>query len=223
MLLLGLKNYVAQGGDIGSAVARICVTHYEECIGSHVNMIFSQGPPPDADMSILTDHEKMQLGRMKDFLEIGSSYARSHATVPATVGLVLTASPVALLAWVGEKLVRWTDKTPPIQTILDFISLYYLTDTIPRNIYSYREIFNPANPRPAAPPIPDGKPFGWSAFEKEISLPPKAWVEEQLGGKEKLTYYKYHEKGGHFAALEKPEELLADVDEFVELVKSKGH
>lgn len=33
MMLLGLKGYVAQGGDIGSAVARYCVTHHEECRG----------------------------------------------------------------------------------------------------------------------------------------------------------------------------------------------
>jgi microsomal epoxide hydrolase len=30
-----------------------------------------------------------------------------------------------------------------------------------------------------------------------------------------LVTYNKHEKGGHFAALEQPEELFADVEEFV--------
>jgi len=34
MLALGLKNYIAQGGDIGSAVAQSCVRSYPECKGT---------------------------------------------------------------------------------------------------------------------------------------------------------------------------------------------
>jgi hypothetical protein len=30
-----------------------------------------------------------------------------------------------------------------------------------------------------------------------------------------LVFYRQHERGGHFAALEKPKELLEDVEEFV--------
>jgi len=37
-----------------------------------------------------------------------------------------------------------------------------------------------------------------------------------------VVQYKVHEGGGHFAALEKPEELLGDVIEFVQLVWKEG-
>jgi microsomal epoxide hydrolase len=32
-----------------------------------------------------------------------------------------------------------------------------------------------------------------------------------------LVYYKTHDKGGHFAALERPEDLWGDVQEFVKV------
>jgi hypothetical protein len=39
-------------------------------------------------------------------------------------------------------------------------------------------------------------------------------VEEQGN----LVFYRKHEHGGHFAALERPKELLEDVEEFVSVV-----
>lgn len=182
-------------------------------------MMFGLGPPEGFDMSTLSQWEQKHLARGQEFMQRGSSYAMSHATVPSTSGLVLSSSPIALLAWIGEKMHRWTDTTPPLTTILDMVSLYYLTDTIPRNLYSYREIFGLGDaPQRESLPIPDGKGFGFSGFEHEIYLPPRAWAEHGIGGKEKMLTWTFHEKGGHFAALEQPEALLGDVDEFVGIV-----
>lgn len=155
----------------------------------------------------------------------GSAYAQTHATVPSTIGLVLSSNPLATLIWVGEKLLRWSDPAsrPSLQTILDMVSLYYLTNTPPRNVYSYREIFVPGKPRPPFPKLPEGKRFGFSSFKHEISVPPKAWVEAWLGGADKLSFYRFHDSGGHFAALERPESLLADVEEFVKAGPSSSH
>jgi microsomal epoxide hydrolase len=46
---------------------------------------------------------------------------------------------------------------------------------------------------------------------------PKAWVEKEGN----LVFYRDHEKGGHFAALEQPELLMGDIEEFVEQVWEK--
>ncbi|KIW80223.1 hypothetical protein Z517_06838 [Fonsecaea pedrosoi CBS 271.37] len=220
MLLLGLRGYVAQGGDIGSGVARYCLSLYDECKAAHVNLLMGT-PPPQSEGLEVTEEEQKGLARIEEFMTLGSGYAISHATVPSTTGLTLAASPLGLLAWVGEKLVRWADEKPPIKTILDFVSLYFLTGTIERSIHVYREVFIPGKSIPGFPPSPAGKTFGFSDFAKESTPPPKSWAEYWAGGKDRLQFYRYHESGGHFAALEKPVVFLKDVMDFVAMVQER--
>lgn len=47
----------------------------------------------------LSEKETVGLGRYNNFGTVGNAYAREHGTRPATIGLVLSSSPVALLAW----------------------------------------------------------------------------------------------------------------------------
>jgi microsomal epoxide hydrolase len=61
------------------------------------------------------------------------------------------------------------------------------------------------------------KPFGFSYFPKELIPVPIIWAK-QTGD---LMWSKIHEKGGHFAALEEPEELLADVEEWMKAAWKK--
>lgn len=44
---------------------------------------------------------------------------------------------------IGEKFLVWSDEDPSIDTILDDITLYWLTSTFPRSIYTYREVSRP--------------------------------------------------------------------------------
>jgi microsomal epoxide hydrolase len=50
----------------------------------------------DENMSAL---EKEGLERSDKFGRLGSAYALEHATKPSTIGLVLDANPLSLLAW----------------------------------------------------------------------------------------------------------------------------
>jgi microsomal epoxide hydrolase len=59
--------------------------------------------------------------------------------------------------------------------------------------------------------IPEGKAFGYSWFPYELAPMPRAWVETTG----QLTWFRQHRSGGHFAAMEKPELLLKDVEEFL--------
>ena len=47
----------------------------------------------------MNEQDQKGVKRMTDFTEKGSDYARHHGTRPATIGLVLSSSPIALLAW----------------------------------------------------------------------------------------------------------------------------
>ncbi|KAL6920604.1 hypothetical protein ACHAP8_007378 [Fusarium lateritium] len=216
MVQLGFgSGYIAQGGDLGSMVARQLVANYEECKAMHINLCMI--PEPADVKGEITEAEKKALVRGEEFAKRGSAYAMTHATKPSTIGLVLSSSPLALLAWIGEKFRDWTDEEPPIDETLTSVSLYWLTDTFPTSIYAYRQI--PAfGGAPARPEPKITKPFGYSWFPQEIAPKPVAWAAT-LGN---LVYYKRHERGGHFAALERPEELLEAVDEFVKQISADG-
>lgn len=55
------------------------------------------------------------------------------------------------------------------------------------------------------------KPFGFSWFPGELVPMPRSWIEK-MGN---MVHFSQHDSGGHFAAMEKPAELLADVEAFV--------
>ena len=96
--------------------------------------------PSNASSLPISQTEKNGLDRAKAFTETGSAYAREHGTRTATIGLVLSSSPLALLTWIGEKFLEWTDADPTLDEILDSVSLYWLTDTYARCIYPYRTV-----------------------------------------------------------------------------------
>ncbi|KAJ7645429.1 Alpha/Beta hydrolase protein [Mycena polygramma] len=223
MVQLGFDTYVLyqlnllhQGGDIGSLTARVLVSEHANCKAIHSNFCYMT-EPPNFDRSTLTDFDRAAIARSDEFVRSGSSYSFEQATRPSTVGFALSSSPLALLAWIGEKWVEWTDEDLPLSTVLECVSLYWFTETISTSFYPYRQT-TPVDPSHVGvsnnPNWHIKKPFGFSAFAKEILPSPRAWIETTG----KLVFYCEHDKGGHFAALERPETLLRDVEDFVSQV-----
>ncbi|KAJ5197960.1 uncharacterized protein N7498_007077 [Penicillium cinerascens] len=208
------SGYVAQGGDIGSRIARALAVDYESCKAVHLNVTFMSRPDGMTDDG-LDAYERQGIERMNNFRAMGSGYSTEHGTRPSTIGHVISSSPVALLAWVGEKFLEWVDDPLSPDHILESITLYWLTDTFPRSIYTYRQNFPP-------PPIPVTntprwfikKPLGFSSFPMELARVPRSWVEATGN----LVFWGPHKKGGHFAALEQPKAFKSDLTEFVEQV-----
>ncbi|KAG9188544.1 microsomal epoxide hydrolase [Alternaria panax] len=205
MLNLGFDKYLAQGGDVGSFTSQILNMTYDSCVGMHLNMLTSLSQPDEnTSMNAL---EKEALDRAIIWRESGTAYAQEHRTRPSTIGNVLASNPLALLAWIGEKFLHWTDEDPSLDTILTDISLYWFTESFPRSIYPYRELFRPG-PRGFTQ---NKKPVGFSFFPYELAPGIKSILEKEVN----LVFYRQHERGGHFAALERPKELLEDVEEYV--------
>ncbi|KAL5044739.1 hypothetical protein BDW71DRAFT_198847 [Aspergillus fruticulosus] len=196
MIDLGFENgYIAQGGDLGSMLARIMSVRYKECKALHVNMLVlnpDQTPPASAP---LTPAEEEHLERANTWLQTGVSYALEHGTRPSTIGLVVSSNPLALLAWIGEKYLEWTD---------------------PRRLIPLDTILSMKFPGGQPHPISMEKPLGYSLFPYDLALVPKGWME---GLYPNLVFFRAHETGGHFAAMEQPEALLGDVEEFVGKVR----
>ncbi|KAH6716400.1 Alpha/Beta hydrolase protein [Leptodontidium sp. MPI-SDFR-AT-0119] len=209
-LLVGLgfeTGYIAQGGDIGSFVARILAARRNT-----VNFALMM-PPEGVDPADINEAELKGLERAGAFGAQGDAYAREHGQRPATIGLLLSTSPLALLIWIAEKFLDWVDEPLSLDKILDSVSFYWYTETFPRSIYPYRQFFGPS---PESMPLKYyvEKPMGYSWFPKEIAPIPKIWVKTTGN----LVWHKQHEAGGHFAALERPQDLFQDVEEFVAAV-----
>ncbi|KAF5565914.1 microsomal epoxide hydrolase [Fusarium napiforme] len=218
MVQLGFGGgYIAQGGDIGSRISRVLAASYDECKAAHLN--FCLMAEPATAQGEVSDAEKKGLERAKDFDKLGTAYALMHATRPSTIGLILSSSPLALLAWVGEKFLSWSDEDPPLDEILTSMSLYWLTDSFPTSVFPYRQRFDPDYPGAHDhPKWKISKPLGYSWFPFELAPIPVSWVKTTGN----LVFWRDHERGGHFAALERPEDLLKDFGEFVEQISKDG-
>ena len=228
--ILGLKGYIGQAGDVGSRVVRILAAQYEHCRGTHLNLC-NLSQPEGKSVDDLEAYEKKGLERYDQFKAKGAAYAQMHATRPGTIGLALSSSPLALLSWVGEKFLEWTDpdsfpadaKLPETQVpystalmreALLSVSLYWFSGHAHTNLYSYRHVSTTIGGKDHSYKgyhIHAPKKLGYSYFPHDIAPTPKSWVATTGN----LVDCKIHDKGGHFAALELPEVLLADFEDFV--------
>lgn len=114
---------------------------------------------------------------------------------------------------IGEKFLEWSDQTPSLDEILTNVSLYWFTNSFPRSIYPYQASFNKS-----AEPLPDFpyvvKPLGFSWFTAEIMPGFQSAISKQGN----LVFHRKHDKGGHFAAIERPMDMLQDIEDFTHLV-----
>lgn len=98
-LMIGLgfaSGYLVQGGDLGSFVSRMIALQHDECKGMHVNMM---GTPPLDQNPPQTAQEKEVLQKASEVIDTGMAFQLEQGQRPATIGLALSTSPLALLSW----------------------------------------------------------------------------------------------------------------------------
>jgi epoxide hydrolase len=202
MSRLGYERFGAQGGDWGTSVtASIGQQAPERVTGIHLTPPLAA--PDPATFSDLTDSERAALAdleRAKD----GDGYSAQMSTRPQTIGYALVDSPVALCAWIVEKLNAWTDGNALTRDeMLDNITLYWLTGTgaSAGRLYweSFAEIadlFRGANVDTV------DVPAGCSIFPRELPRPSRRWAAQRFTD---IRHWNELDRGGHFAAWEQPE------------------
>ncbi|KZL84312.1 epoxide hydrolase [Colletotrichum incanum] len=216
MIDLGFdKGYVAQGGDLGSLLARIMSVRYDACKAFHLNMLVLNAGDAVPPFDNLTTEEMQIMERTEVWRKTGLAFALEHGTRPSTVGLTISSNPLALLAWIGEKLLEWVDQRGPlsIDTMLSMVSFYWFTDTFPRSLYHAEMVKGLSEGKPH--PTSKEKPLGYSMFVHDLAVLPQAWAKQIYPN---LAFFKAHSMGGHFASLEQPEAFLEDIEEFVESI-----
>jgi epoxide hydrolase len=210
MARVGYERYFAQGGDWGAAITTAIGVRQSEsgggCAGIHVNMPLA-GPDP-ATMDDLTDAERDALAATKFYQQWDSGYSKQQSTRPQTIGYSLVDSPAGLAGWILEKFHRWMDcdghpeNVATRDELLDNLMFYWLTKSGASSARLYWESF--------------GKnsgglitiPSGCSMFPKEIFRTSERWMRKRY---QDLVYWNKLDKGGHFAAFERPETYVTEV------------
>ncbi|KAK3069375.1 hypothetical protein LTR53_012331 [Teratosphaeriaceae sp. CCFEE 6253] len=217
-LMLGLGfggGYIAQGGDMGSLVARVLGVTSEACKAVHLHFAIDALRLKDVPADSLDQDEQIGPGRCKESNTLGEAHAREHGTRSPTRGLVPPPNPIALLAWVGEKFLQWSDESPPLDDILDVVTLCWLTKAFPRPAYPYQRF---SSPMPAVihldPKWHIDKPMGYSWHFKDIPPVPKVVAKTA-----NLVWYRAHTHGAQLTAMEKPKLLAKDVEDFARAVR----
>ncbi|RYC58542.1 hypothetical protein CHU98_g7683 [Xylaria longipes] len=237
MLRLGYDEYATQGGDWGFLITRAMGMRYapKHIKAQHLNL--DRYPRPTLTKSPVafvrtlvsalitgfSEREKKGFERSKWFQEEGSGYFKVQSTKPQTLGYGLADSPVALLAWIYEKLVDWTDEYPWTEDeVCTWISIYWFSTAGPRlSLQLYYEIMHAKDPAVLKEKEAEGiwasdaddivawqdVKVGLAHFPRDVLALPGYWGH----GLGHIVYDKNHERGGHFAAWEHPDAIVGDL------------
>jgi pimeloyl-ACP methyl ester carboxylesterase len=222
MSRLGYDRYVAQGGDVGAAVAdTMAIQAPEGLAGIHLN--FLRRPPAEVAAAVfggapepegLTEEERAAFQPLR--AQFRKGYIAEQNQSPQTIGYSLTDSPAGLASWIidhdtdaYEKISRaFVDGQPSggltRDQILDNITLYWLTGTGASAARIYWEGARATAAAAAAGRTPPEVtlPVAITVFPGEIYKAPRSWAETVYPN---LVYFNEVDRGGHFAAWEEPE------------------
>ena len=218
--LFGQSRYIVQGGDWGAHIASwMAHEQPESLLGFHINMvsIFSGDAKPTSP------EEKDFFSRREKILDLETGYNHIQETRPQTLGAAMADSPVGAAAWILEKFGKWADLpkladgSPDLwskfseEELLSNIMLYLAPSSVVTATWIYQ-----GKRLEGSDKFPDGThinvPMGVAAFPDPVFLPtPRSFAEKTYN----IVHWTEMPKGGHFAALEEPGLMLADLRTFI--------
>ncbi|MDN7903467.1 alpha/beta fold hydrolase [Burkholderia diffusa] len=212
---LGYRRFGAQGGDLGAGVSiALGARHPDAVDGIHLNYLPGSYEPPADAASPLTEDERAFVTHRGEWAALEGGYAHVHMTKPQTLAVALNDSPAGLAAWIAEKFRTWSDCDGDVakrfshDTLLTGISLYWFAGCIGSSMQMYWE--NRLQPLRFAAGQRVAAPVAFARFPKEISRPPRSWLERVFD----VVQWTDMPSGGHFAAMEEPELLADDIRRF---------
>ncbi|KPP59780.1 epoxide hydrolase 1-like [Scleropages formosus] len=189
-----------------------------------------------------TEHDLKRLFPYMDKVLVESlketGYMHIQATKPDTVGRALNDSPVGLAAYILEKFSTWTDpefrnmedggleRKFSLEDLLTNVMIYWTTGSIISSMRFYKENFGKGLDEPhskqvhldACVMIPVYVPTALASFPNELMHSPKLWVKQKY---HKLISFTPMARGGHFAAMEEPELLAKDIQNFIKILENR--
>ena len=217
--LFGASRYLVQGGDWGAAIGAWMAHNQPDAVAAlHLNMVLIQAE--DATPARPDEHA-WAAGRAQQRKE-EAGYAQEQGTRPQTLGVALSDSPVGVAAWILEKFGAWADVPrddhgrPDLwqafdeDLLLTNIMLYLVEASFVTSTWMYRgRVLEGSGSFPPGARVIT--PTGVAAFPDPVfSTPPRSLAEKTYN----IVHWTQMPAGGHFAALEQPELLLADMRRF---------
>ena len=218
---LGYERYLAQGGDWGAAICSwLGIEHTPHCCAIHINVLTMRHPDGPQTQQELEWSEQFDRDQI-----LQDGYRTQQATRPQTLSYAMMDSPVGIAAWLVEKFHAWSDlEGGDIETahtkdeLLTNIMIYITTKTF--NTASW--IYYGRREEGGRVLSPEGRrvevPTGCAVFPAEmLNWPPRTYAERIYN----IQHWTTMPRGGHFAAMEEPELLLADIRKFARLLRDK--
>lgn len=224
--LFGSTRFIVQGGDWGAHISIWIAHQYPEALlGLHINMVSVAA----ADVSPTTAEEKDWFSGRAEILDRETGYSHEQSTRPQTLGVAMADSPVGAAAWILEKFGMWADLpkladgSPDLwskfseEELLTNIMLYLAPSSVVTATWIYHGRRLEGSDR-----LPAGTrvqvPMGVAAFPDPVFLPPpRSFVEKTYN----VVHWSKPSAGGHFAAMEQPALMLADLRAFISTLDTK--
>jgi pimeloyl-ACP methyl ester carboxylesterase len=217
MSQLGYERFGAHGGDSGAYVtAQLAHEFADRLIGAHLTFPALLG----VDLGAL-GRDDFEPDEVDDFDRqypppYNMTHFLTHMLEPQTLAWALQDSPTGLAAWMLHRRRAWSDcggqvenRFSPDELITSFC-LYWLTGTVSGSLRYYADSFaTPWVPSHERQPTLEA-PTGMAVFPRELVHVPRALAEQASN----LVHWSRMERGGHFAAAEEPELLVADLRAF---------
>jgi pimeloyl-ACP methyl ester carboxylesterase len=225
--LFGQTRYFVQGGDWGAAIASwMAYQQPDALLGFHINMVSVYAE----DVTPTTTEEKDLISRRAVILDWETGYNHEQETRPQTLGVAMADSPVGAAGWILEKFGKWADLpttadgSPDVwskfseEQLLTNIMLYVAPSSVVTATWIYHgKRLEGSQTFPAGTRI--RVPAGVAAFPDPVFLPtPRSFAEKTYN----IVHWSELSSGGHFAALEQPDLMLADLRAFVSTIAGGG-
>ena len=219
--VLGYARFAAQGGDWGAFITSVLgLRHAKNVVGIHLNLLTAgrEGPAGAAP----TPEETAYREQARQWQAEEAGYQWIQGTKPQTLAFGLSDSPIGLAAWIVEKFRTWSDCGGDVERrftkdeLLTNITIYWVTGAIGSSFWPYYARRHGGSPIPADARI--DVPTAYARFPREILHPPRAWADRAYN----IRRWTEMPAGGHFAALEEPAALAADIRAFFRDLRAGG-
>ncbi len=219
--VLGRDRVFAQGGDWGSIVTSwLALRHPEQVRAIHLNMVPLK-PYLGSGSAPLSEDERGWIARFKKRTANAMGYFAIQGTRPDTLAYALADSPAGQAAWIVEKFQHTPADEPgelshfSMDELITNVMIYWVTNTALSSSWIYHavtergglELGAAADGTPRRIEVPTG--FFLAPYDLS-PIPPRSWLERAY----RVVHFAPQDRGGHFAALERPEAFAADVRAF---------
>ncbi|CAD5214213.1 unnamed protein product [Bursaphelenchus okinawaensis] len=232
MKRLGFNKYFVQGGDWGSTIVGNIARLYPDNVEAvHLNMLVSgdkmtllKSAIGSAAPKLFFKHPAFKDFTVKKFLNfflIDGGYFHLFATLPDTVGIALNDSPIGMMAWILEKFSLGTNSKNKQfedgklterftkEDLITAVMIYWVNGNMLQSARFYKELLTSKD----AQNLQNEKIKVPTAYLACVNDAVPALPQEIAKVAVNLQQYNTID-AGHFAAMEKPDDLVKDFFNF---------